>query len=113
MSWVATGVAVGSAVIGAEQGNAQRKAQAQANRANMEMSAAQTEFSPWTKINPTNAQAQAPTTSGSQGAMQGALSGAMFAAQNKMGGFGGVTEKKNPLDAWAQNTTNMDYKPRV
>jgi hypothetical protein len=77
MSWVAVGVSVG-----AVQGAQQRKAQQDANQQQANISAAQTEFSPWTKIQPQAANLQPVTSSALGGAAQGALAGAMYSKAN-------------------------------
>lgn len=71
------------AAIGALQGAQQRKAQQQANQQSANITAAQTEFSPWTKISPQGFQATPITGNAFGGALQGGLSGAMFAQANK------------------------------
>lgn len=68
----------GMAALGAIQGEQQRAAQRRANQQQAAITAAQTEFSPWTKIQP---QQFSPKPEGSGwfgGAAQGALGGAMF-----------------------------------
>jgi type II secretory pathway pseudopilin PulG len=92
MSWVVAGVAAGTAVLGAVQASQQRKAQQQANQQQANISAAQTEFSPWTKIQPQGFNPEAPTASALGGAVQGGLGGAMFAKQFQ----GGAKKSESP-----------------
>lgn len=75
MSWVAVGT---MAALGAVQGNQQRQAQAKANQQNADISAAQTQYSPWTNIKPQGVQMGALGGGALGGAEQGALAGAMY-----------------------------------
>jgi hypothetical protein len=79
MSWIIAGTAVGGAVLGAVQGGQKRKAEQQQNQANAMITAAQSEFNPWTGIKPQQFNAQAPTSTALGGAAEGGLGGAMFA----------------------------------
>jgi hypothetical protein len=79
MAWVTVGIAGGTALLGALSAANQRKAQQQQNQAQADISAAQTQYSPWTGVKPQAAQMQAVTGDPLGGAAQGALSGAMFA----------------------------------
>lgn len=78
MSWIVAGTAIGSAVLGAAQGAQKRKAEQASNQANAELTAAQTEFSPWTHLQPQSFTSAPVASSGFGGAAQGALGGAMF-----------------------------------
>lgn len=85
MSWVVAGVAGGTAVLGALNAANQRKAQQRQNQQSADVSAAQTQFSPWTHIQPQGFQPQAITANPMSGAVQGGLGGAMFGMQLKKG----------------------------
>lgn len=74
MSWVVVGTAAVSAVAADQK----RQAQERANVQQSKISAAQTEYSPWTGITPQAYQPQAVDSSALGGAIQGGLSGAMF-----------------------------------
>ena len=96
MPWIP----LATAAIGAVQGDAQRRAQQNANQQAANVSAAQTEFSPWTHITPQGFAPQAPTTSGFGGAAQGALSGVMFGQQMKQNDLANeMMKKKMDMDA--------------
>lgn len=94
--WTAL-IPLASTALGAIGGASQAKAQREANAAQLEAAAAQTEFSPWTGMGAGSAAIQAPTTS----AFQGGLGGFMFGQQNAQGisdmfkGFGGSSSKPN------------------
>lgn len=89
MTWVASGIAVGSAALGAYSADKQRQQQANTNKQSAAITAAQTEFSPWTHLTPQAAHMGSNFGPGAAGgAAQGALGGAMFAKSNGMGGFG-------------------------
>lgn len=81
MSWMMAGMAA----MGVVNAQMAAKAKAKENQKNAEISAAETQYSPWTGIQPTKFQYQDPNATGNsiaQGA-QGALSGAMFNSANK------------------------------
>lgn len=78
MSWIIAGTAIGTAVLGAAQGAQKRKSEQAQNQASADMSAAQMQYSPWTKITPQAYQPNAPDSSAFGGAVQGGLGGAMF-----------------------------------
>lgn len=111
MSWVVAGVALGSAAIGAYQGEQQRKAQVEANKQQAEMAAAQTQFSPWTGAGPGQANIQPVTGSALQGGLQGGLSGAMFASgmqksnaeQAKLAAETDEIKRRQALQSWNPN----------
>lgn len=75
---------LGMALLGAVQGDQQRRAQENANKQNANISAAQTEYSPWTHLGASTPQIQAPGKGASAlaGLAQGALSGAMYSSAN-------------------------------
>lgn len=77
MSWALTATA-GMAALGAYNADQQRKAQQKQNQLSADITAAQTQYSPWTKITPQAFQGQAPTGNAVAGAAEGALGGAMF-----------------------------------
>jgi len=79
MPWIPLAVAAVSAV----QGEAQRAAQQRQNQKQADISAAQTQYSPWTHLGASTPQMQAPTPSALGGAAQGALAGAMYSQQSK------------------------------
>lgn len=89
MAWGVVAVAAGTALLGAYQASEQRRAQRDAveqqNNANLKVSRAQTEYSPWTGIKPQGYSAQGVPVGQSDlgGAVQGGLGGAMFAMQAK------------------------------
>lgn len=91
MSWIAvavgTGAGAGLKYLEAQQAQKQDQAKMMAN-------AAQIQYSPWTHANAQviGAEAGSPTTAALGGALQGGLSGAMFAKSNPqlMGGGGGT-----------------------
>lgn len=87
MSWIASGVAAGTAVLGAVNAGEQRKSQQRANQAQGEISGAQMAMSPWTKMAPQQANLTPVTASPVGGFAQGALGGAMFAKSNGVGAF--------------------------
>ena len=91
MSWVVAGTAAGTALLGAYQGEQQRKAQVAANNQQAQMAAAQTQYSPWTGMGAGQANLSPVTGSALGGAIQGGLSGAMFAQGMKKG------DQKQPL----------------
>lgn len=96
MSWVAVGVAGTTAVVGAVNASEQRKQQANANKQSAAISAAQQEWSPWTHMQPQEFKPGSNFGPGALGGgIQGGLGGAMFASQNKMGGFA----DKSPMAA--------------
>lgn len=107
MSWAVTAV-VGSAALGAYQAEEQRKAQAAANRANAEMAAAQTQYSPWTGM--ATGQADLKPVSGDAlgGAAQGALGGAMFAQGMKKS-----AAEQNKLNAQADQIRMQNQMPET
>ena len=84
--WIPLATMAVSALQQNQQAQAQRKAQDQANRQSVGINAAQTQFSPWTNINPqavTTAPASAdPTGAAISGGLQGALAGAMYSKAN-------------------------------
>lgn len=80
MWWIPASMAVG-AIMQGQQAKAQRKAQQQ--QANI--SAAQTEYSPWTGITPQQFNPQPITASALGGAVQGGLSGVMQEQAMKQG----------------------------
>jgi hypothetical protein len=69
MSWIATGVTAGVGLLSAKQAQKQQKAQNMA-------AAAQTEYSPWTKMGAGQLQTGAPDPL--MGAVQGGLGGYMM-----------------------------------
>jgi hypothetical protein len=122
MTWAATAIAVGTATVGAVSANQERKAQQKANQANANISAAQAQYSPWTKITPTTPNIQATPDKTFGAAAQGALGGAMFA--NRLGAGKTTPETDMKLDAEDQAflndqpaakplgaTSPMDYSP--
>jgi len=127
MSWVAAAIA-GSAVLGAVQGQQQRQAQQRANQQSADISAAQMQYSPWTKIAPQTAQVTPVTGSMLGGAEKGALTGAMYAdAINKATGSGDLEKEFDkmptnnapvppmgagdmpPTDPWGQQVPQNPY----
>jgi hypothetical protein len=90
MSWVVTGigVTVGTTALGAVQANQNRKAQQKANQQQADISAAQTQYSPWTGIKggTPDIKATPDNTAGIIG--QGALSGVMFGEKMSRKGIG-------------------------
>jgi hypothetical protein len=85
MSWVVAGVAIGTAALGAYQGNQQRKAQEKANKQQGAITAAQQEASPWTDMKPQEYRPEAVTGDALGGAVQGGMSGAMQGYSIKKG----------------------------
>jgi hypothetical protein len=83
MTWAVTAVAAGTAILGAVNADAQRKAQQKANQQSADISAAQMEYSPWTHVNPQAAQVTPVTGNALGGALEGGLGGAMFASAMK------------------------------
>ena len=85
--WIPLATMAVSALQQNQEAQAKRKAQDQANRQQVGINAAQTQFSPWTNINPqaiTSAPASAdPTSATISGGLQGGLAGAMYSAANK------------------------------
>jgi len=97
MSWIATGVAVGSAALGAHQQGQAQKQQGEANKAQMMANAAQMEYSPWTGM---KADMMGPKAVGGSADVMGAaaqsgLQGYMFGKQ--FGDKKKVPEKKPTL----------------
>jgi hypothetical protein len=99
MDPVTMGVMMG---VGALQGAANRKAQQNANEQQANISAAQMEYSPWTKMAPQSFTPQAVKESGFGGAAQGALGGAMFSQANKKADL-----ENDKLMAETQNAKNQ------
>ncbi len=81
MSWVVVGVGAGTALLGAYTASEQRRAAATAqedqNRRSQNITAAQTQYSPWTHLSPQTAQTGAVPAGVSDlgGALQGAEAG--------------------------------------
>lgn len=105
MSWIVAGVAAASAVMGAvNQGN-QARAQKKANETNANMAAAEQQYSPWTGMKASAPPVNPISASPVGGAMQGGLSGAMFASQfNK-------PKATDPLQT--SNPTMYDATPKT
>lgn len=111
MSWVVSGAAAATAVVGAYSADQQRKAQQDANKQQAEMAAAQTQYSPWTGMQTGQANLQPVTASALQGGLQGGLSGAMFgqgmktsqAEQAKLAAETEEIKKRNALQGWNPN----------
>lgn len=83
MSWVAVGVGVGTAALGAYQQNEQQKAAAKADKAQMMANATNLEYSPWTGF---KGGVQGPQDTGSQAdvigaGLQSGMKGALFGKQ--------------------------------
>lgn len=89
MSWVVTGigVGVGTTALGAVQANQNRIAQQRANQQNANISAAQTQYSPWTGIKGSAPNIQATPDNTASTLAQGALGSTMFGVnlKNKLG----------------------------
>lgn len=75
MSWIVAGTAIGSAVLGAAQGQQKRKAEQEANQANAQITAAQTQYSPWTGMAPQKFEATPIADSALGGAVVGGYGG--------------------------------------
>lgn len=122
MTWAGTAIAVGSATVGAINANQQRKAQQKANQANANISAAQTQYSPWTGAAISSPKFEATPDNTFGAAAQGALGGAMFAKRLNAGGVEGEEDIKIDSEdqAWLDDqgpaqplgaTTPMNYAP--
>jgi hypothetical protein len=112
MSWVVSGVAVGSAVIGAYSQEEQRKAQVAANKQQAEMAAAQTQYSPWTGMGSGQANMQPVTGNALSGALQGGLSGAMF-GQGLKGSMGAQKAASQPMEISAGGPADAEKMRRM
>lgn len=110
MSWVATGITVGSAALGAYQQGEQQKAQNAAQRANMFANAAAMEYSPWTGMGKDMVKREAVGGTGDvlgaglQSGLQGYLFGKQFGQKKS-------PEVKKPLGL--QSGLDKQYVPRV
>lgn len=96
------------AALGAIQGEGQRRSQERANKQQANISAAQTEFSPWTGLTPQAFTPQAEGAGALGGAVQGGLSGAMFSQGLDKADAEAARLK---AEADAMNQQQMIYQP--